>query len=85
MTAKEPIHESSIYQLRKYITGMILLTFVITAIAGVMTGARVITILYRGVSVFLILWLIGCILRRYWVTIVSNSLSRTKRSRQIKR
>lgn len=75
MAAKKPINESSMYQLRKYITGMIILTFVITAVAGAITGARVITILYRAVSVFLILWLIGCILRRYWVTIVSNSLS----------
>ena len=55
--------------LRQFLNGLIICCIIVTIVASALAGARIITIVYRSTAVYLILWLVGSIIKRYWANV----------------
>ncbi len=55
--------------LHRYFTGLVVAAFIVTVAGSAISGARAITITYRGAAVIVILGLIGRILIKSWASL----------------
>lgn len=65
----------SFENLQRYLTGIIIASFVVTVIASAIAGARVETITYRSAGVIIGLTVISRIIVRSWATMVEMKSS----------
>ncbi len=70
---RKEIDSSSMIILNNFIAGLTILSILITIIASAIAEARIITICYRATLIFLILWAVGSIVKRYWKSIIIGS------------
>ena len=68
--------------IHRFMAGLAVSCFIVTVLGSALSGARVITITYRGVVVILILSVIGRILIRTWVSM--DDLKQSARVRSVR-